>query len=311
MSTFPFRHTSTPSPSARLQDGLLLHASRTHSAVGGGGGHSLRADAANPLQPATGIRLRPQHRLHVAGRRTPHRPLDLLPVSRTKFKGPLKDLFQQVGRVAMRMGFIRLLEKAAMLPTTRPSWRQTGRGISSSTARSSPGPTNRTNCCRAWTASPRISAKNRKPRRRTARLPRASISRTWRPAASTSTRPSNRPNRSKEIQPSGKIRGSRWRKNNGRTCLATIRGNWPSRLLCTMPPATSISARWARSALPGDEEARRLAGAGGSADLRLQRLCGLSAVRGVPRSEGQARADDQLRRPRTGAAADARQTAHG
>jgi transposase len=31
---------------------------------------------------------------------------------RTKFKGPLKDLFKQVGRVAMRMGFIRLLEVA-------------------------------------------------------------------------------------------------------------------------------------------------------------------------------------------------------
>ena len=31
---------------------------------------------------------------------------------RTKFKGPLKDLFKQVGRVAMGMGFIRLLEVA-------------------------------------------------------------------------------------------------------------------------------------------------------------------------------------------------------
>jgi len=31
---------------------------------------------------------------------------------RTKFKEPLKDLFKQIGRVAMRMGFIRLLEVA-------------------------------------------------------------------------------------------------------------------------------------------------------------------------------------------------------
>ena len=31
---------------------------------------------------------------------------------RTKFKGPLKELFKQVGRVAMKMGFIRLLEVA-------------------------------------------------------------------------------------------------------------------------------------------------------------------------------------------------------
>jgi len=31
---------------------------------------------------------------------------------RTKFKGPLKDLFKQIGRLAMKMGFIRLLEVA-------------------------------------------------------------------------------------------------------------------------------------------------------------------------------------------------------
>ena len=31
---------------------------------------------------------------------------------RTKFKGPLKDLFKQIGHVAMRMGFIKLLEVA-------------------------------------------------------------------------------------------------------------------------------------------------------------------------------------------------------
>ena len=37
---------------------------------------------------------------------------DTICTFRTKFKGPLKELFKQVGRVAMKMGFIRLLEVA-------------------------------------------------------------------------------------------------------------------------------------------------------------------------------------------------------
>ena len=81
-------------------------------AVGHGRRDPLRLDAGHPLQPDVGVPLR-THNIDfmwlAEGRIIDHTTICKF---RTRFRGPLKDLFRQVGKLAMQMGLIQLVEVA-------------------------------------------------------------------------------------------------------------------------------------------------------------------------------------------------------
>ena len=141
---------------------------------------------------------------------------------RTCFKEPLKQLFRQVGRLAMGMGFIRLLEVAF-----------DGTRVKANASR-----------FHCWTAE-KVEAVGRELETQVGEMLSQAV-------VSISTRPSRFPCRKTTTPPSVKTRGKRCRRPIGPNChaIATTR-SWTSAASSMMPRRTFITVPWGEKCLTG------------------------------------------------------------